>query len=385
MFKKSILAIVVVLFGFAAIDSHAEESGILNVANDKVTDAVAQIRQVGLNGDGHESAVIAMRVLNQATPEQIPIILEGMDDDNKLAVNWLRSAVVKIAGDGSKLPRAQIQEYFDDKSRSHLGRLLAFDLLTENNPKLAAKIIPTLIDDPSLPLRHKAVNELMTKAESAEPMASIGMLGFALEKARSVDQVVGIATALDEKGVAVDLQKQLGFLNQWKLVGNFDNKDEKGFDVVYGPEESLEKLDFEASYDANGETPVSWKPYNTTDPTGLVDLNKIVGKEKGVIVYASSIYESDSDRVADIRIGCINAHKVWVNGELALSNEIYHNGISPDKFVGQAKLRKGPNEILVKVCQNEQTQPWAQRWQFQLRVCDGTGKAFRTETKENGE
>lgn len=348
--------------------------------NDKIADAVSVIKNIGLNGEGHEEAVLAMRVLNQATPEHIPLILDGMDDQNKLAVNWLRSAVVKIAGSGSELPRKKIEDYFSDKQRSHLGRLLAFDLLTEGDEDLANRIIPTLIDDPSLPLRYKAVAQLMERAKNSEAIEAIGMLGYALEKSRDVNQVISITEALDEKGVAIDLQKQLGFVNSWQLVGNFDNKDEKGFDVVYGPEKSPGEIDTDASYQGNGDEPVSWKPYNTTEPTGLVDLNQVVGRTKGVIVYAAATYESDKDQTADIRIGCINAHKVWVNGKLVMSNEIYHNGISPDKFTGQAELKAGDNQILVKVCQNEQTQQWAQRWQFQLRVCDATGKAFHAKS-----
>jgi hypothetical protein len=29
--------------------------------------------------------------------------------------------------------------------------------------------------------------------------------------------------------------------------------------------------------------------------------------------------------------------------------------------------------VLIKLCQNEQTDDWAQSWSFQLRVCDLTG------------
>jgi hypothetical protein len=39
-------------------------------------------------------------------------------------------------------------------------------------------------------------------------------------------------------------------------------------------------------------------------------------------------------------------------------------------------LQAGKNVILVKVCQNEQTESWAQRWEFQLRVCDSIGAAI---------
>jgi hypothetical protein len=30
---------------------------------------------------------------------------------------------------------------------------------------------------------------------------------------------------------------------------------------------------------------------------------------------------------------------------------------------------------LLKICQNEQTEDWAQRWEFQVRICDSSGTA----------
>jgi hypothetical protein len=43
--------------------------------------------------------------------------------------------------------------------------------------------------------------------------------------------------------------------------------------------------------------------------------------------------------------------------------------------VGRGVLKKGHNEILLKVYQNEQTESWAEEWSFQLRVCDALGGA----------
>ena len=369
-----------ILLIFAAATCFADHS-TTSPTLDEVKDAIAAIQKIDINGQGHDDAVEAMRVLNDLTPDRIPVILEGMDGANKLAVNWLRSAVVSIVGKSNDLPTDAIRGYFDDKSRAHLGRLLAFELLTDQNEDLKKQLIPTLTDDPSLPLRYKGINCLIEQSKEVEPMEALGLLGTALEKARDVDQVVSIADLLDEKGISIDLQSQLGFLSSWKLVGIFDNKDEKGFDIAYGPEKNATEIDTKASYQDAQES-LEWMDHNTIEPTGLVDLNEIIGKKKGVIVYALANYDCDKEQSVDIRIGCINAHKVWVNGELVMSNEIYHNGISPDKFVGKANLKKGKNEVLIKVCQNEQTQPWAQRWQFQLRICDATGKAIRTENEK---
>jgi hypothetical protein len=47
-----------------------------------------------------------------------------------------------------------------------------------------------------------------------------------------------------------------------------------------------------------------------------------------------------------------------------------------DQFIVRGELKPGKNVILLKVCQNEQKEDWAQVWQFQLRVCDSIGKAI---------
>jgi hypothetical protein len=47
-----------------------------------------------------------------------------------------------------------------------------------------------------------------------------------------------------------------------------------------------------------------------------------------------------------------------------------------DQYIVNASLKKGTNSILLKIAQNEQEESWAQRWQFQLRVCDNNGTAI---------
>ncbi len=49
-----------------------------------------------------------------------------------------------------------------------------------------------------------------------------------------------------------------------------------------------------------------------------------------------------------------------------------------DQYIGQGELKAGRNVILLKICQNEQTEDWAQDWKFQFRVCDSLGKAIHS-------
>jgi hypothetical protein len=46
-----------------------------------------------------------------------------------------------------------------------------------------------------------------------------------------------------------------------------------------------------------------------------------------------------------------------------------------DQHTASGALRAGRNELLLKVCQNEQTDDWAQEWKFQVRLCDEAGAA----------
>jgi hypothetical protein len=53
---------------------------------------------------------------------------------------------------------------------------------------------------------------------------------------------------------------------------------------------------------------------------------------------------------------------------------VLSSGFAIDQYVA-GRTRGGENRILVKVCENEQTESWAQDWNFQLRVCDTIGTA----------
>ena len=154
------------------------------------------------------------------------------------------------------------------------------------------------------------------------------------------------------------------FSGKWHWTGPFDNTGLKGFQA---------------------ELPgkVEWKDHATGHPRGIVDLYVALGKKKGVdpatkkkdAVYALARVEVESpdDREVEIRAATQNAIRMYVNGEHVFSREEYHHGDTLDQHVGRAKLKKGSNEILVKVCQDDATMMWTLVWQFQLRVCDYLG------------
>lgn len=244
------------------------------------------------------------------------------------------------------------------------------------DPETAAKLVPGMLNDPSTALRRGAVAGLLEEAgtlvEADKALSASVLYQQALGAARDVDQIDTAAKALGEMGQSVDLPRHFGFLMRWSVVGPFDNKEREGFDRSYPPEEGV---DLQAEYDGlNGK--VRWSDLVTADTYGMVDVNKAYGELKEVTAYAYTEYESPTDRPAELRLGCKNAWKIWLNGELVFGRDEYHRGMRIDQYKLPVSLKKGKNRILVKLCQNEQQEEWTVQWQFQLRVCDATGTAL---------
>ncbi len=344
-----------------------------------VAELCATVKKVGPMGANHRAATAAMTELSALAPSQLPELLAGMDGAGPLATNWLRGAFEASAERalkaGEKLPQAEIERFLLDTNHSPHARRLAYEWILRVEPVASHRLESGFLNDPSLELRRDAVEHELTigrvAVKESAPAEAKAQFRKALTAARDLDQVQTSAKSLRELGETVDLAKHFGFIQRWQLIGPFDNRDKRGFTVAYPPEKDVHL----AATLPGKEGPVSWKEHTTTDELGAVDLNKAIAKHMGAVAYAFAEFESPAERPIELRLGCINANKVWLNGELLTANEVYHANTSLDQYVGRGRLKAGKNQILVKVCQNEQTEDWAQDWKFQLRVCDDLGTA----------
>ncbi|MFN0051745.1 MAG: hypothetical protein ACKV0T_06115 [Planctomycetales bacterium] len=344
-------------------------------------DYLNEIKAVGAEGQGNAAAAKACRQVSAEKGAAIPKILAAFDDANPLAANYFRNAVETIAqrelAKGGKLPAAEIEKFIKETKHDPRARRLAFEILTRVDKSAPDRLIPGMLNDPSVELRRDAVGRLIAqgneqldqekKAEAKETFAT------ALAGSRDDDQVQTIKKRLEELGEKVDLAQHFGFLRKWRVVAPFENTGGKGFATPYPPEA---KVDFDAQYEGKEEQKIGWSAVATDNEYGIVDLAKALASHKGAVCYAATEFVSDKQHTVDFRLGTPNSWKVWLNGELLFAREEYHRGMSLDQYKMRGTLKPGKNLILIKVCQNEQTEEWAQRWQFQLRVCDATGTAI---------
>ena len=344
-----------------------------------VEDSVKALAATRHEGAGNETASAAWKkVVSEGPPALMPL-LAATGKGGPVADNWLRLAADTIVCDRYRgkpgLPFEEMAAFLKDTRNPAPARVLAFDLLVradEGPFDVETDIKPTLLNDPVQELRRGAVEQLIADAKTKNGEDAKAAYLHALDAVRDEDQTNVIAGELKKLGVNVDLPKHFGFLLQWNVIGPFDNPERKGFDTVFPPEREV-KLD--AEYD--GKTGrVKWQPFTSKDEHGKLDFNKPLGSLKEVTAYAMTTIDSPTDREAELRLGCKNGWKVWLNGELLFSRDEYHRGAQMDQYKMKCHLRKGANTVLVKCCQNEQIEQWTVEWEFQLRVCDSTGTAI---------
>ena len=212
---------------------------------------------------------------------------------------------------------------------------------------------------------------LMDKAETMEDTAmQIDTYRQALAATRDKQQIDKCIDAIQKLGETVDTNSLLGFVTSWQLVGPFDNVGKMGFAISYPPEQVV---NLTATHTGK-EGDIAWHPLTTTADYGKVDLNEVIDKHMGAVAYAWISILSPIQQAIECRWMTPNASKLWVNGKLLAEYEIYHAAADPfDQYKVPVQLRKGPNTIMLKVCQNEQTESWAQEWEFQLRITDELG------------
>jgi len=340
---------------------------------------IAQLKAVGKEGKGNVEAAKAWQELARQGPEVLPDVLAGLDDASPRAANWLRAvvdAVAERALAAGKLPPAPLEAFLQETRHAGHARRLAFEWLVKADPKARARLLPGMINDPGAELRREAVAEKLKDAQQLfdgkDETAARAAYEKILDAARDRDQVELIAKRLEKLGVKIDLTAQFGFITRWALIGPFDNSKELGFHTPNPPERGI---DLKAEYEGKDAKKVRWFTHVTDAPLGLVDFNKTVAPIKGATAFGFAAVVSPQERPVEIRAASNNAVRIWLNGKEIYFREEYHHGMELDQHVGKGTLTAGRNEILIKVCQNEQSEDWAKLWSFQLRVCDGLGGA----------
>ncbi|HEX8705685.1 MAG TPA: DUF3857 domain-containing protein, partial [Myxococcaceae bacterium] len=147
---------------------------------------------------------------------------------------------------------------------------------------------------------------------------------------------------------AAEVQRSLGFIGDYYVVGSFENEGKSGCDTDFGPEAAT--VDLGAKFAGTKGREVSWRKLAVSPTDGYVDLASAVRPTREAVAYALTWLEAPEETRVALGVGTSGGFRLWVNGQLAAGENRY-NLPRPDQTRVSVRLRKGLNRVLLKVCQ----------------------------------
>lgn len=321
--------------------------------------------------------------LQQSPDASLDQVLAAINDAGPTATN-------RLIGVASSMIRKQNPtlrwrtDYVADRQHPAAARTLVFRTLqSDSNPAATEwmdSFLDTATDDPAAVLRRLAIDVAIEQARqqsTEDPDAAKEVCRQVLGLARHPSQVAAIAAMLRQMGDPITTAEAMSMIMRWHIIGPFDNVGGVGFDAQFPPQMQYvvqSRIDLDSTFEGKTDR-VAWSEIVAADD-GIVDLHTHFEQEKGATAYAYVSLQSEQSGPAQIRLQSITANKVWVNGQRKMINAVSHSGSAVDQYIADFDLKLGENTILLKLCQNEQTERWAQKWEFQCRITDPTGKGI---------
>ncbi|MHB1846252.1 MAG: transglutaminase domain-containing protein, partial [Deltaproteobacteria bacterium] len=185
--------------------------------------------------------------------------------------------------------------------------------------------------------RIAAVAQALAKQPNAERGPLAGLLARSLLLQGDVEGARKVAGALD-------------LVTAFQLIGPFENDQNSGFDVAYGPEhEAATPIDLTKRYPGKQEE-VSWREVPLTTLAGRVPLDNLLSPSSWGVAYLASWLHVDRATDAVLRAEADDHLKVWLNGREAISDDTAR-GFAPEQHLAGVRLHPGWNQLLVKVAQ----------------------------------
>ncbi len=155
-----------------------------------------------------------------------------------------------------------------------------------------------------------------------------------------------------------EMEQYEGYILAWVASGPYTEKGKQGSDIfktVFDPEKP----------GAN----VKWKQLTQGVGSWDVNLESTFGGKDHVAAYVRTRIWSPTDQDARLELGSDDSIKVWMNGNVIHENNT-NRGMSPRQDLVNARLRKGWNDLLLKVIDN------SGGWAFCCRVRKPDGSAL---------
>ena len=178
----------------------------------------------------------------------------------------------------------------------------------------------------------------------------------------------------------------LGFVDQWQVVGPFDNEGRGGLESTFGPEADFASPIVPGRAYTGKERPVRYRAAPEAFPFGFLDLGSLVRPDRKACAYATSFVSEappqgtkapkPAGREITVWVGTAGSFKLFWNGTAVLTDSAERR-FDADRFAASVRLLPGKNNLTVKACGTD-TPPVVA-----VRLANAKGEPDRTLIAEN--
>lgn len=159
---------------------------------------------------------------------------------------------------------------------------------------------------------------------------------------------------------AQDLEKHLGFIDHWRIVGPFRNDGMDGYDAVLDPERegfTGEQQEFVGKF-----SDLRWLEVPRSSETGFIAADEYIGDASTAVIYAiSECYFESTAHAAHLAVD--GAYKLWVD-EAPVASKDHSLGGAIARDVAPLQAKRGWHRIFLKVATDRVAPGW------HLRIVD---------------
>jgi HEAT repeat protein len=147
--------------------------------------------------------------------------------------------------------------------------------------------------------------------------------------------------------IVEEIESVRSYLTDWQVAGPYMQKDKSCtelFDIPFGPELP--------------DAQVQWKPIpikQSGQHPAYLDLLEVLNGGEQRVAYLKTQIDSPAETQARLEIFSDDGVKTWLNGQIVHANNTMRP-IMPEPDVVPVKLKKGANDLMLKVTQNNL--PW---------------------------
>lgn len=173
-----------------------------------------------------------------------------------------------------------------------------------------------------------------------------------------------------DRDKALNISRQIGDLQNWSLLGPFDDVMQSGFDKDFG---ALKKHTKGEEFTSKYWAKVKWfVPSNVTDDGYFSKV--MYFKSYNSIIYTQTYVYSETDQDVFLKMGYSGTMKLWVNDSLIYQeSEVRDSEIDNYRF--KLKLKAGHNRVLVQLGEDESVHA-----SFCIRLTDLNHKVLKLKT-----